>query len=104
LKDEEFQRYVEFAESESGKRYHRVILAALKDAMKTFSLDLAKALGDLYKRVPREDDKVVSDKILVHLNDGRILIWNNYTEKGNRYCTWMADGEFCINKSDVSSI
>jgi hypothetical protein len=42
-----------------------------------------------------------SGRILVHLKGGKTLIWYNYTEKDNRYCTWIGDGELCINKNDV---
>jgi hypothetical protein len=104
LKDEEFQPYVEFAESQSGKRYHKVTSGAVKAAMQRVSSDFGKALGDLLKKIPRKDKKGASGKILVHLKDGKTLTWNNYTEKEDRYCTWIAGGELCINKKDVSSI
>jgi uncharacterized protein YjgD (DUF1641 family) len=104
LKDEEFQRYVEFAESASGKRYHRVTFSAIKDAMERVSLDFAKALENVFKKFPRGGDAVSSGKVLVHLKNGSTLTWNNYTEKGDWYCTWLAEGEFCVKKSDVSSI
>ncbi len=102
LKDEEFQRYVEFSESKNGRRYHEVTFEAFKDAMQRVSSDFGKALGDLYKKIKVKMG--VSGRILVHLKGGKTLIWNNYREKDNRYCTWIADGEFCINKNDVSSI
>ncbi len=102
LKDEEFQRYVEFSESKSGRRYHEVAFEAFKDTMQRASLDFGKALGDLYKKIKIQ--RGISGRILVHLKGGKTLIWNNYTEKDNRYCTWILDGEFCINKNDVSSI
>ncbi len=102
LKDEEFQRYVEFSESKSGRPYHEVTFEAFKDAMQRASLDFGKALGDLLKKTKMKMGG--SGRILVRLKGGRTLIWNNYTEKDNRYCTWMGDGEFCINKNDVSSI
>jgi hypothetical protein len=102
LKDEEFQRYVDFSESKSGRRYHEVTFEAFKDAMQRASLDFGKALGDLYKKSKLK--RGVWGRTLVHLKGGKTLIWNNCTEKDNRYCTWIADGEFCINKNDVSSI
>jgi len=102
LKDEEFQRYVDFSESKSGRRYHEVTFEAFKDAMQRASLDFGKALGDLYKKSKLK--RGVLGRTLVHLKGGKTLIWNNSTEKDNRYCTWIADGEFCINKNDVSSI
>jgi hypothetical protein len=102
LKDEEFQRYVEFSESKSGRSYHDVTFEAIKDAMQRASLDFGKALGDLFKKI--QVKRGVSGRTLVRLKGGKTLIWYNYTEKDNRYCTWIGDGEFCINKNDVSSI
>jgi hypothetical protein len=102
LKDEEFQRYVEFSESKIGRSYHDVTVEAIKGAMQRASLDFGKALGDLLKKTKMKMGG--SGRILVHLKGGKTLIWYNYTEKGNRYCTWIGDGEFCINKNDVSSI
>jgi hypothetical protein len=102
LKDEEFQPYVEFSESKSGRFYHEVTFEAFKDAMQKASLDFGKALGDLFKKSSAK--RGISGKIVVRLKGGKTIFWNNYTEKDNRYCTWIGDGEFCINKNDVSSI
>ena len=104
LKDEEFLRYVEFTESESGKRYHRVTASALIDAMKMISLDFAKTLRDIYKKFPCMGDSIVSGEILVHMKNGGTLTWNNYKGKDDWCCTWLAFGEFCVEKGDISSI
>jgi len=40
----------------------------------------------------------------IRLNDGVALTWREYTTEGNRYCTQMEFGKFCIQKEDVSSI
>ena len=102
LTDDEFQRYVEFAESESGRRYHRVTYTALKEALQTVSASIAKSMADVVKRWSRKDGP--PDKVIVRLKDGRTLIWENYAEKADRYCTWRHGGEFCINKRELSSI
>lgn len=98
LKDEEFQRYVEFAESGDGKIYHQVAFAALRDAMKRISSDLGKALGEQFKKI------ALSGKVVLRMKDGATLKWNNLTEKDNQYCTWRGGGEICINKNEVSSV
>lgn len=36
--------------------------------------------------------------------DGSTLVWPKYSEKGDKYCTQMSYGEFCVLKSDVVSI
>jgi hypothetical protein len=102
LKDEEFQRYVEFSESKSGRPYHEVTFEAFKDAMQRASSDFGKALVDLFKKSRAKMG--VTGRTLIRLKGGKTLIWNNCTEKDNRYCTWIGDGEFCINKNDVSSV
>jgi hypothetical protein len=102
LKDEEFQRYVEFSESKIGRTYHEVTFEAFKDAIQKASLAFGKALGDLYKKSAVQ--RGGTGRVLVRLKDGKTIIWNNYTEKDNRYCTWIGDGEFCINRNAVSSI
>lgn len=98
LKDEEFQRYVEFAESKNGKIYHQVTFSALRDAMKRVSADLGKALGEYFKRI------ALSGRVVLRMKDGATLRWNNLTEKGNQYCTERGGGEICINKKEVSSV
>lgn len=104
LKDEEFQRYVEFMESESGIRYRRVIASALKDAMKMIFFDFAKALRDLYKKFPCMGDRVISREFFVHMKNGGTLTWNNFKGRDDWCCTWLAYGEFCVKKDDISSI
>ncbi len=104
LKDEELQHYVEFAESESGKRYHTVTLGAFRDGMERGSSDFGKALGELIKKMSRQEEKPVSGKVILHMKDGATLRWSSYTEKDGQYCTWRGGGELCIRKNEVSSI
>jgi hypothetical protein len=104
LTNEEFQRYVAFAESMSGKRYHTVTHNAVRNAMQTASQEFAKSLVEKMKRFPAGEEVTISGKIVVHLKDGRTLLWDNYTEKNDRYCTFTAGGELCISKKDTVSI
>jgi hypothetical protein len=104
LTDEEFQRYVAFAESMSGKHYHTVTHNAVRNAMQMASQEFGKSLAEKTKRFPVAEEVTISGKIVVHLKDGRTLLWDNCTEKNDRYCTFIAGGELCINKKDVASI
>lgn len=104
LKDQELRHYIEFAESESGKRYNRVILLALKDTMERVSFDFAKALVDVLRKFPCWDETVSSGEIFVHMKNGGNLTWNNYRGKDDWCCTWLAYGESCVKKNDISSI
>jgi hypothetical protein len=104
LTDEEFQRYVVFAESTSAKRFHHVFLNALKNEMQMVCLKIGKSLGEKIEKLPLEQEVTVSGKIVVHLKDGRTLVWDNCTEKSDRYCTFIAGGELCISKRDVASV
>ena len=104
LKDEEFQRYVEFAESSSGKRYHEVTSGAMKESMQRICVELGKKMAALVKKLSVKGGRSATGKVLIRLKSGKTLRWNSYTEKGNQYCTWLASGEFCINKRDVASI
>jgi hypothetical protein len=93
------QGYVEFAESPAGKRYHQVVLSAEKNVVERASQEFGKSLGKMIRQANGS-----SDKIILHLKDGRSLIWENHTEKSDRYCTYVAGGELCISKSDVARI
>ncbi len=99
LKDEELQRYVEFAESESGKRYNTVTIGAFIDGMERGSSDFGKVVGELIKKM-----SLASGKVVLHMKDGASLRWSNFSEKDGQYCTFRGGGELCIRKNEVSSI
>ena len=99
LKDEELQPYVEFAESESGKRYNTVTIGAFTDGMERGSSDFGKVVGELIKKM-----SPVSGKVVLNMKDGATFRWSNYTEKDSQYCTWRGGGELCIRKNEVASI
>jgi hypothetical protein len=104
LTDEEFQRYVVFAESASAKRFHNVFLNALKNEMQMACLKIGKSLGEKMIKFSLQQEVMVTGKIVLHLKDGRTLVWDNCTEKTDRYCTFIAGGELCISKTDVASV
>ncbi len=99
LKDEELQPYVEFAESESGKRYNTVTIGAFRDGMERGSSDFGKVAGELIKKM-----SLASGKVVLRMKDGASLRWSNFSEKDGQYCTWRGGGELCIRKIEVSSI
>lgn len=99
IKDEQLQRYVEFAESESGKRYHGVAIAAFLDGMERCSSDFGKIVGELIKKI-----SLASGRVILHMKDGTTLRWRDFYEKDDQYCTSPRGGELCIRKKEVSSI
>ncbi len=99
LKDEELQPYVEFAESESGKRYNTITIGAFRDGVERGSSDFGKVVGELIKKM-----SPVSGKVILHMKDGATFRWSNFSEKDGQYCTWRGGGELCIRKIEVSSI
>ena len=104
LNDDEFRHYVDFAESESGKRYHRVTFAALKAAMERVFGDIAKVLEEVLKKISFMDNKFYTGNIIVHMKNGGILTWNNYMGRDDWSCTWLPSGEFCVKKDDIASV
>ena len=104
LEDEELQRYVQFAESPGGRRYHVAVFGAIKESMRKSGLEIGKTLPALYIKMALKDGRSISGRFAVKLKNGRTLQWKNYAEKENRYCTASGGGELCLNKSDVASI
>ena len=41
--------------------------------------------------------------VQVNFTDGSTTVWNDYTVKGNSYCTRLSFGEICFPRSDVKS-
>jgi len=76
-----------------------------------YALDIVEKITDLYQsqfREAPEEKPVLQDTrsrdIVVEMKGSRTLLWADYFEEGNNYCTNEPHGKFCVPKDDVVSI
>ena len=46
----------------------------------------------------------VHAEYILKMKDGKTIIWRNYTEEDDKYCTHRSFGKLCVSKSEVESI
>jgi len=78
-----------------------------KDKVMPYALNVIARIKAIYQEKfgTPSDKPVIQDtrprNIAVEMKNGRILLWADYFEEGNNYCTNEPNGKLCVPKDDV---